>query len=242
MGLFAERGRRTALLDRAVRRHRDITIAPAEHYVAIAERAAEGGDATVACSMVGRHAAREGADLGEALDELRATIERVADRSPSFEEMRALALAWSEETLSYVHRLSCEDPLTGLAGAAHLRVRLNETYRGALAQGRDPSRTHALVVVQVGTPGIADPFNHALWWVGVSEVARQSFGGEETMCSLGRDLLVVLVRRDRDLGTRIAGLRQDLARLLPGGCPLWIEGLPGDIEGAARVVDELLRR
>lgn len=242
MGLFTERGIRTAVLDRALHRRTRATTGTGDRYVAIAERVAAGEDATVACSLVGRNTAREGADLGEALDGLRSTTGQAAGRSPSFEEMRALALAWSEESLSYVHRLSCEDPLTGLAGSAHLRARLTEVYRGAHVRGEDPSRRYALVVIDMMSPAFADPFNQALWWVRLSESVRESFPGEETMCSVGRDLLVLLVERTDDLGARITDLRLGLGDALPEGGRLWIEGLPREIETAACVLDELLRR
>ena len=40
-------------------------------------------------------------------------------------------MAWSDATLEYLHDLSCEDPLTGLASLAHVRTRLDEIYREA---------------------------------------------------------------------------------------------------------------
>ena len=45
---------------------------------------------------------------------------------PDFDATEALSVAWSEETLGYLHQVSCEDPLTGLATLAHLRARLAE--------------------------------------------------------------------------------------------------------------------
>ena len=51
--------------------------------------------------------------------------------TPDFEAAEALSVAWSEATLEYLHDLSCEDPLTGLASLAHVRTRLDEIYREA---------------------------------------------------------------------------------------------------------------
>ena len=73
--------------------------------------------------------ARDGAALGEALSGLRTTYELVLGEPPSFEATEALSVAWSEATLEYLHDLSCEDPLTGLASLAHVRTRLDEIYR-----------------------------------------------------------------------------------------------------------------
>src|SRR3546814_12395233 len=64
---------------------------------------------------------------------------------PAFADVRALSMAWSESTLAYLHQLSCEDPLTGLASLAHIRSRLSELYRGA----RAADETHALVVLDL---------------------------------------------------------------------------------------------
>lgn len=209
---------------------------------AVAEAASRGEEARAACSVTGRMMAREGVDLGEALDELRSATEQAAGREPTFEEVRALGMAWAEETTAYVHQLSCEDPLTGLASAAHLRARLSEVYRGARLNGVDPAASYAVAVVEVPVTA-TDPFNNALWMVRVVEVLRISFPGEESVAAVGPSRLAVLVPREEHLGIRLAGLRVDLEELAgPGEVAVWLEGLPGGLEGAVRVLDDLLRR
>ena len=242
MGLISERGNRV-IWDHEDRLEAFATTGSGDRFDAILERTVRGEDATAACTTVGRMMAREGADLGEALDELRTTVGRAAGRPPTFAEMRALSVAWAEESLSYVHQLSCEDPLTGMAAPAHLRARLNEVYRDAAVAGTDASRTHGLVVLAVPAPPDDDPFGHALWWLRIGEAVRHHFPGEETISSAGSRQLVVLTRRDAELGLRLARLRTDLRRVAPiiGG-RLWIEGLPPDVDAAGRVLDELLRR
>ena len=243
MGLISERGTRTAVLEHGDHRAERASSGTGDRFDAIRERAIRGEDTTVACTTVGRELAREGADLGEALDGLRSAVVQATGRPPAFEEMRALALAWSEESLSYVHQLSCEDPMTGMAAPAHLRARLNEVYRHARVTGTDAARTHALVVLAVPAAPDDDPFSHALWWLRIGETVRDHFRGEETISSAGNRLLAVLVRRDADLGHRIAALRADLRRVAPVlGGRLWIEGLPSDVDAAGRVLDELMRR
>lgn len=242
MRSFNERSRRVGVLGRAQARRAMAAAGPGGRFAAIAERAEAGEDATVACSLVGCASAREGVDLGAALDELVATTERAAGRAPRVAEMRALAVAWSEESLSYLHGHSCEDPITGMPGPRHMRARLNEVYRGAISRNEDPARTLALVVVETPIPAMPDPFNHALWWVRLSEAVRSVFCGEETMCTVGHDRLAVLVHRDAELGSRVAALRLNLADVLPDGHRVWIEGLPRLVEGAVFTLDELLRR
>jgi hypothetical protein len=209
---------------------------------AVAEAAARGEEAVVACSVVGRVLAREGVDLGEALDELRTTTGQAAGRDPSFAEIRALGSAWAEETTSYVHQLSCEDPLNGLASAAHLRARLAEVYRGAVVTGVDPAQAFGIAVVEVPTKA-DDPFELALWMVRVVDVIRMTFPGEEAVVQLGATRVGILVARDGSIGVRLAGMRLDLEELTgAGGVTVWIEGLPSGVDAAAAVLDELLRR
>ena len=100
-------------------------------FEAIGEALASDADTTAACAVIGRDVARNGASLGEALDGLRATFTLMRGAPPDFESTEALAVAWSEATLEYLHQLSCEDPLTGLASLAHVRTRLAELYRDA---------------------------------------------------------------------------------------------------------------
>ena len=58
-------------------------------------------------------------------------------------------MAWSDATLEYLHDLSCEDPLTGLASLAHVRTRLDEIYREAELTDVGVAGSHALVIVEL---------------------------------------------------------------------------------------------
>ena len=84
-------------------------------FEAVGEALVSGTNPAAACAEVGRALARDGASLGEALDGLSATYERVLGREPAFAAAESLWVAWSEATLEFLHQLSCEDPLTGLA-------------------------------------------------------------------------------------------------------------------------------
>src|SRR3954467_4485563 len=148
MGIFATRTRRGApaeVVPDAATAPNGQDLFPAR-FEAVSERLAAGHDASNAGAMVGREMARDGADLGEALDGLRSTYARVLGGEPDFRAVRALGLAWSEETLGYLHQLSCENPLTGLASLAHLRTRLSEVYRTDEQGGTSTTTSHALVV------------------------------------------------------------------------------------------------
>ena len=248
MGIFATRTRIGAPAEMIPDAAGDLDVQrlPAR-FEAVGERLAAGRDASATCAMVGREMARDGADLGEALDGLRTTYARVLGGEPDFRAVRALGTAWSEETLGYLHQLSCEDPLTGLASLPHLRARLSEVYRGAEQGGMSTPHSYALVVVDL--PLLAPPrawedaFESALLFVRLAETARRTFSGGETFCQAGPRRVVVLARRGDGLGERVRLLRhavEDLA-LEAGRARVWIEGLPASDDGAALLLDEIAR-
>ena len=249
MGIFATLVRRGAQADEA----RDAGAVEGAGYdvpprfEAVAERLVAGHDASDACAEVGRELARDGADLGEALEGLRATFASVLGGEPGFRAVRALCEAWGEETLAYLHQLSCENPLTGLASVAHLQARLSEVYRGAEQGGMSPSASHALVLVDL--PSLArpstwtDPFESTMRLVRLAETARVVFPGEESIAQASPSRLVVLAARE-DLLARRVGLLHDLVQEPEGDCGrarVWIEGLPPTTSAAALLLDEIAR-
>ncbi len=157
---------------------------------------------------VGRRLARDGASVGEALRTLRAE-EQARGREPRPEEVEALVEGWADTTLGHLHRLTCEDPLTGLATTAHLRTRVAEQRRA----GVDLAHAHALVVVSPGgSEGDRpshDPLRAALWGAARGERVRVVFG-DETIAHTASGRVVVLAHKDR----RLEGLVGLLRRLL----------------------------
>jgi hypothetical protein len=225
-------------------------------FEAVGERLAAGHDASSACAVVGRETARDGADLGEALDGLRTTYARVQGGEPDFRALRALCVAWSEETLGYLHQLSCEDPLTGLASLAHVRARLSEVYRGAEQGDRSTNTSHALVVVDVPLlaqrpfveggrtdMGVVAGFESALWLARLADYARLVFPGEETIGLASPSRLVVVAQRGDLLAPRVGLLRGLVEDMDPRGerARVWIEGLPPSDDGAGLLLDEIAR-
>jgi len=214
-------------------------------FEAVGEALASDVDATAACTVVGREVARDGAALAEALDGLRSTFALVRATPPDFESTEALSVAWSEATLEYLHQLSCEDPLTGLASLAHVRTRLDELYRDARQTDVSLRSSHALVVVQMcfakEAGHVEHTFTRALRLVQVTEAIRAVFSGGETIGRLGLEKAVAIVPRSLELGSSVALLRGFLADLDLGSTEvrLWIEGLPA--LSAGLLLDELAR-
>jgi hypothetical protein len=214
-------------------------------FAAIGEALVAGTPVHAACAVVGRELARDGVDLGEALDGLRSTFARVLSREPDFASTEALSVAWSDETLGYLHQVSCENPLTGLATLAHLRARLAEIQRGAEVDGRPATDSHALVVVDVPHVGAgsAGHFGRALEMARIADRARLVFSGEESIGEASPSRLLVLAPRSDDLGLRVVVLRDLISDSAPlgGAVRVWIEGLPSSHAAVAALLDELAR-
>jgi GGDEF domain-containing protein len=214
-------------------------------FDAVAEALVSGQCPVAACAVVGRATAVDGASLAEALSGLAATYTALGGAVPDFTATEALSVAWSEATLEFLHELSCEDPLTGLASFSHLRTRVAEVYREAERRGVLITATHALVVVDVvGAPaeGAGAPFTRALRLAAVAEALRTLFGGEETIARAGSDRILVLTRRGMELGETLGIARDLFADLdLPDLPRTWIEGLPGNPELGVRLLSDLAR-
>lgn len=219
------------------------------HFEAVGEALASGSGSVDACAVVGHDLARQGVSLEETLEGLRATYHLVGGVDPDYASMRAVSVAWGESTLGYLHQLSCEDPLTGLATMAHVRGRLSELYRGELTESLRVREAYALVVVDVlrGCDGIggsrADVLTHALRAHRLGETVRGVFAGPETIGRLGPARIVVLARRDERLVPRTGLLRRMVTASESGSrdARVWIEGLPGSDAAAGALLDELRR-
>lgn len=219
-------------------------------FDAVGEALAAGSRVNAACAVVGRELARDGVDLSEALDGLRSTYALVTGRQPDFASTEALSVAWSDETLGYLHQISCENPLTGLATLAHLRARLAELQRAAELSGTPAGTRHALVVLDLpaDVPDAepdrgTDPFGQALLMARIADRARLVFAGEESIGEATPSRLLVLAPRTEDLGLRVVVLRDlitDTASL-GGAVRVWIEGLPSSHAAMAALLDELAR-
>ena len=215
-------------------------------FDAVGEALVSGRSPVAACAVVGRTLARDGASLGEALSGLRATYTALGGAVPDYEATVAIAVAWSEQTLDFLNDVSCEDPLTGLASLPHLRARLSELYRAAEPGQGSVRRTHALVVLDVGTEdtttGGDAVFVRALRLTAVTEAIREVFSGEVTMARVGGCRVVVLVRRAPALGGMLGELGEVFRRRRLGApSAVWIEGLPDDGRLAGSVLSELAR-
>lgn len=246
MGIFAT-GPRDPMADAGTRAELsdELRMALPPRFEAVGEALVpspgSGGSVVDACAVVGRDLAHDGVSLAETLDGLRRTFRLVGGGDPDYAALQAISVAWGEAVLCYLHQLSCEDPLTGLASLAHVRSRVSELYRGQLRDHLVVRERHALVVVAVPAPAVARSGSAALvesLEVGrLGATARTVFSGAETIGHLAPGRVVVLAARDERLARRTALLR----RLLVSPVRVWIEGLPDSDAAAAQLLDELTR-
>ncbi len=243
---------RTAFVPRARRRATDphalVEGIPAG-FDAVAEALAAGSCVLAPCATAGRVLARDGASLGESLAALRDTCQAVTGEDPGFGAVETLSVAWSEATLEFLHDVSCEDPLTGLASRSHLRTRLSELYRDAERSGDQVPDRHALVLVDAVVADPSDPTGLGVALVkelrlaSVADTVRAVFSGGETVGRLRPDRVGAVVERTDGLGMHVGLLRARLHDLDLGGAEprVWIEGLPASAEAGASLLDELSR-
>lgn len=244
MGIFATRVRWAPPAAPGTRAElsEELEAAVPPGFTAVGEALVSGTASGDVCAVTGRELALAGVSLDEALVGLETTCRLVDGTQPDFAATRALAAAWSEATLGYLHQLSCADPVTGLASLAHLQSRLPELYRGELRGRPQPRDSHALVVIDVtavSDPSGPDLLGKDLRVARVAESAGTVFAAGEPVARLTRDRVVVLAERDDRLGRRVALL----GRLLAGhaGVRIWIEGLPETDASAAALLAELAR-
>lgn len=205
---------------------------------AVGEALASEADPVDACAVAGLELALAGVSLDEALVGLESISRLVHGRVPSFAATRALAAAWSDATLGYLHRLDCADPMTGLASLAHLQSRIPELYRGELRGRPRPGESHALVVVDVGRAPLGEALATDLRLAATAEIVTRVFAAGEPMARAARDRLVVLADRDDHLARRVRLVTTLLADQ-PGRARVWIEGLPETDTAAAALLVEL---
>ena len=195
---------------------------------------------------IGRSAAAEGQPVDDLLEDLAVTYRNLGGaETPPFAVVRQLTTAWADASLSYLHAISCEDPMTGLASLAHVRSRLSDIYRSARNNGNVGAPPYALLIVEIDWSR-AEPshLDKVMRLIDVAELVRTAYPGDETIGRLSRTRIVAVVPRHDDMGHAVAGL----LGLLHGwerrsrlAARLWLEGLPPLADSAGVLLDELAR-
>lgn len=188
--------------------------------------------------VVGASAADGGLPLHEVLDH----VERAhCGQDPDFAVVRAAAVGWAERVMERRFGDSCEDPLTSLASPAHVRLRLEEIYRGASRDDLPATQSHVLVVAEL--PPLVPPhrLEDALRALEVSEVLRTVFDGDETVGQLAARRFVVVARRCHADELAVHLVSRLLAKAFPGppAPRLWVEQLPSSADNLGWMLGQL---
>lgn len=234
-----------------LRRHRRVARRLGKNlptgFDALVERLVLGGDLDGVCVHIGESAAGAGVPLDEILGRLERVYAVVRGTEPPFGVTRTLTMAWTESSLQYLHAMSCEDPLTGLASLPHVRSGLNEIYRLCDRTGRDVTDEWALVVAEAGREQEATlPMWGGLAMLDIAEALRTAFDDRVTIGRAGTHRVVAIVRRDASLPLAVSAAQDLLAAQGTGPAPVestrvWIEGLPTTSSTASLLLDELAR-
>ena len=181
-------------------------------FEAVGEALDSGQDPTEACAVAGRELAIDGISMDEALTDLRATWLLVRESDPPYGAMAALSVAWTDATLAYLHHLSCEDPMTGLANLVHVRGRIAELY----LQTEQVHDTWAVIVVELPAPVVhvahdcdgSERLVHSMRLVRAAQAVRTVFVHGETVGRAGTRRILAIVERDERLVDRVSLLHR----------------------------------
>ncbi|GAA1346658.1 hypothetical protein [Falsarthrobacter nasiphocae] len=141
-------------------------------------------DVTEVMEELGRHRARIGVGIAEALADLFALFDSCSWlATPGCEHQRryvaAYADAWADESLGYSPAISCVDPATGLATFPHFSRRLEEMYDDA---ARPLDKNTVLAAITTDAVGRSVPAHERAALLG--EKAQETFeplGGLSTL-------------------------------------------------------------
>ncbi len=206
------------------------------NFVAL-ERAVRDGQSDVA--VVAREVGARAAQLGVPLHEVMDHVERAhAPQEPSFDTVRATALAWVDEALVHQVDVSCEHPLTALSTIPHVRSRLDDIYRGAERDGLRAADTHALVVVELPRVEPGNEIEQSLRALEVGEAMRMVFAGDETIAQMSPRRFAALAACQHVDAVTINLLAAVLEQALGDGWQtrLWIERLPCSVDGVSTML------
>ncbi|MGH1562234.1 hypothetical protein [Mumia sp. DW29H23] len=241
-GAATTAGRQTPFPHHTAAAAESLFLVPTRHLDALRDVLRGGEDPEGVAVELGAAAATEGIGWSELLRDVEDVSRSVSGSLPPYEMVRAMSIAWTETAMQDAYAASCEDPLTGLTSATHLRTRLDDAYRLAERNGASASDTWAFVVVEITSSGGPEiGLLRSLSMIVVSELLRACFDGDETIARLGERRAVALVRRaDATRGySALRGLLESSPDVPQ--TRVWVEGVPATSEAASRLLGELGR-
>ncbi|MFC5180552.1 nucleotidyl cyclase domain-containing protein [Actinomadura harenae] len=189
---------------------------------------------------LGQERGAAGIGVGETLVDLGAFFDVLDGSQPPLELVRRMAEGWADVALAPLTAEPCRDPLTGLMTVSYMRARLSELYAAGDLDGRGPSETHCLVMLDLA--GGCEPWRKLARAIGVAHELRMVFRNGETAAQLGPGREAVLVPLSPHLSPRLAILHCRIVRalrsdVLAGRFLMWVECLPRAHEEALALLD-----
>ncbi|MCP2337774.1 hypothetical protein [Actinomadura rupiterrae] len=193
-----------------------------------------------ACTRLGQARGAAGVGVGETLVDLGAFFDVLDGSEPPLELVRRTVEGWADAALAPLAAESCQDPLTGLMTVSYMRARLTELYAAADSDGRGPSETHCLVMLDLADG--CEPWRRLARAIVVAYELRAVFRNGETPALIGSGRAAVLVPMSPHLARRLAVLHRRIVRVLgadvlAGRFLLWVERLPDAPAGALTLLD-----
>ncbi|MFC4912448.1 hypothetical protein [Actinomadura gamaensis] len=182
-----------------------------------------------ACTRLGRARGAAGVGVNETLIDLGAFFAVLDGSEPPLDLVRRTVEGWVDAALAPLAAESCQDPLTGLMTVSYLRARLAELYAAGDSDGRGPSETHCLVMLDLADG--CEPWRRLARAIVVAYELRAVFRSGETPALIGSGRAAVLVPLSPHLSRRLAVLHRRIVRVLgtealASRFLLWVEGLP----------------
>ena len=203
-------------------------------------------DIAGALDRFGRRMGNEGwtlGDVAEWIDGLAEAAGPAAEPLRTFDAGVALGQGWSAGFLRGLREDGCTDPLTGLATAPVLALRLQQVHDQCAALGLDARQVYALVVVDIDLVGRPPLFRDAARVVVADRIAA-TFDTGETICETGGPV-VVLVSRTPRLDEQVAALEATIATLaILDTAPVlvWVDELPEHLAHIDRYLSDISGR
>jgi hypothetical protein len=228
------------------------TVLPS-HFLPVARALGAGQSAFEIVTGLASDYARDGEGLPRLLNDLHRTYRALGLVGPEAALVRSASEAWAESFMSEFGHVSCEDPLTGLATANHLRLRLAELYRSSEAVGSpwSPGDGYRLLAVMLtsNSPGWDSPpldkaFRPGLELAVIGKAMRTVFPRACTVASVSRHTVLGIAHESDCPDSCVQDLTRLVEHHLSSGyrATVRVEPLPGSLSEATRLVDQRSRR
>lgn len=218
-------------------------------FLPVARALTDGQSAVGIVTGVASDYAQAGEGLPCLLDDLHAAYRALGLAGPGAAIVRSASEAWAESFMILFGRVSCEDPLTGLATANHLRLRLAELCRSSSSAGSPWSSGDAYLLLEVllscsslgrYSPRLERAFRPELQLAVVGHAIRTVFPRTDTIASVGRHTVLAIAHESDCVDSSVQDLtRRAMDHLASGySATVRVKPLPRSLGDVQRLIDQ----